>query len=423
MSRDEPLRKRIAIISGAPLSWNPRTYKEACLLASVGYDVVVYGVSLNSEGCRRDQKLATENSFSFRSVAPKFGHLFGGPLRAWCRLRYRFAKELFQLVGYNSRYIEGVYAPELESAARKESSSYLILHNEASILLGRRLLRDGYHLGADLEDWHSEDLPLYARVGRPVEQLRKAEEYLLRFAGHVTCPSRAMSDALQAEFSVKTPPAVIYNSFSIKEADETDRKVLDRRNPNSRTILWFSQTIGPYRGLEDLFAALPHIEKPVEIHLRGTCVPNFESWLRTQLSTAYVNKVFIHAPVPFEELPSRIAEHDIGFAGEIPHCRSRDLTVTNKILQYLLGGLAVVASDTKGQSEIAKKADGAVILFPSGNPRALADRINFLLDNPDRLEKMRKVAKSIATSNYCWELDRIRLLKIIDGAVQGKARS
>jgi len=50
-----------------------------------------------------------------------------------------------------------------------------------------------------------------------------------------------------------------------------------------------------------------------------------------------------------DDLLSRIAEHDIGFAGEMPHCRSRDLTVTNKILQYLLAGLAVVASGTAGQ--------------------------------------------------------------------------
>jgi len=64
-----------------------------------------------------------------------------------------------------------------------------------------------------------------------------------------------------------------------------------------------------------------------------------------------------------------IAEHDIGFAGETPSIRSRDLTATNKILQYLLAGLAVVASDTAGQRECAGQASDAVFLYPSGDRR------------------------------------------------------
>ena len=62
---------------------------------------------------------------------------------------------------------------------------------------------------------------------------------------------------------------------------------------------------------------------------------------------------------------SRIAEHDIGFAGEQNYCRSRDLTVTNKILHYLLGGLAVIASDTAGQRQIAAQAGEAVRVYPA----------------------------------------------------------
>lgn len=90
------------------------------------------------------------------------------------------------------------------------------------------------------------------------------------------------------------------------------------------------------------------------------------------------NRVFFHPLVANAELVSRIAEHDIGFAGEMKFCRSRDLTISNKILHYLLGGLAVVASDTKGQQEVASKAPGAVLLYTSGDPRQLAERIDSL---------------------------------------------
>src|SRR5207244_12822049 len=90
-------------------------------------------------------------------------------------------------------------------------------------------------------------------------------------------------------------------------------------------------------------------------------------------------RICVHPLVTNDQLLPRIAEHDIGFAGETTLCRSRDLTITNKILHYLLGGLAVVASDTSGQREVACQAPAAVHLYPSGDPGGLGARLNMLL--------------------------------------------
>ncbi len=60
----------------------------------------------------------------------------------------------------------------------------------------------------------------------------------------------------------------------------------------------------------------------------------------------------MHPLIPANELLSRVAEHDIGLALELRQPDSRNLTVTYKFLHYLLAGLAVVASDTAGQSEV-----------------------------------------------------------------------
>ena len=53
------------------------------------------------------------------------------------------------------------------------------------------------------------------------------------------------------------------------------------------------------------------------------------------------------------------------------------------------GGLAVVASDTAGQQEVARQAPGAVQFYPSGNARALADVLNALLASPSACEPPR----------------------------------
>ena len=71
--------------------------------------------------------------------------------------------------------------------------------------------------------------------------------------------------------------------------------------------------------------------------------------------------------VPNGELLSRISEHDIGLATEIPLIRNKDLTVSNKILHYLVAGLAVIATNTAGQREVAAQAPGGIFLYQSGN--------------------------------------------------------
>lgn len=62
------------------------------------------------------------------------------------------------------------------------------------------------------------------------------------------------------------------------------------------------------------------------------------------------------------------------------------MTVSNKI-HDLLAGLAVAASDTAGQREIAARAGGGVELYPSGDHVALASVLNQLLGSPDRLQQ------------------------------------
>ena len=408
--------RSVAILTAASLSMNPRAFKEAKTVASAGFQVVVYGASFEPSQRQFDEELARRHSFTFKSVlSPGEGGIRQLLLSFWRRVRTRAGVDLNRYLHIENSWQLGPAVVELEKQSRKAKADYYIAHLEQGSWVGAQLHRSGSRVGIDMEDWYSEDLPLEARKNRPLNLLRDLERKLLTSCAHATCTSQAMSKALAAEFGCPLP-TVLYNSFPWSDRESMDGLSKDRRDRRLPSIHWFSQTLGHGRGLEDLFAALPLLTHEVEIHLRGKAVSGFESWLVHHVPEEWRGRIIVHELVSNAELLSRIAEHDIGFAGETPLIRNKDLTISNKILHYLLGGLAVVASETAGQREVAMQAPGSVLLYPAGDAPALAARLNILLESADVLKKAKSAALAAAKATFCWERQEKLLLETINRA-------
>lgn len=408
---------RVVILGGVHLCHNPRVLKEASALSNAGYRVTVLGGWSDSALKRRDRMMVEiEGVAGFRFVPVV--DLTKGGLHAFVP---RVSRKLGMLAAWlglpgNLRQLGYAY-PALREVAFKLNADLYIAHSEQGMAVGLDLLRAGRRVAVDMEDWYSEDLPPAARRTRPVGLLRRLECALLRRAAYATCPSVAMSAVLAATYDCP-PPRVLYNAFPWADRDGLGTEVNDRRDPAVPSIYWFSQTIGSDRGLGDLLSALPCIEPKIEIHLRGRASPAMRVWLSSRIPEGWHDRVFVHDLEANDRLLARISEHDIGFAGEMTLCRSREVTVTNKILHYLLGGLAVVASDTEGQREVASAAGNAVLIYPQGDPRALADRINSLLASPDGLAQAKADARRAAERRFCWERQEPELLAAVEAALR-----
>jgi glycosyltransferase involved in cell wall biosynthesis len=405
---------RIVLISGNSLCHNPRVMKAATTLARNGYDVHVLGAWLEADLKARDQAMLEHAPFRFE---PVFDATLPGSAHTLRRARRKAANTMYRLTGWQSRDQLGYGIARLLARARAHAADLYIAHSEPGLYVAWRLMQDGRRAGVDMEDWYSQDLLADARAQRPLDLLRRLESALLVKGAYAACPSRAMSEAMAAAYGGK-PPAVIYNAFPAAERAAIDGARKDRRNTAVPSIYWFSQTLGPGRGLEDLIAALPLLDRDVEIHLRGRVAPGMNEWIGSQMPDRWRGRVFLHPLVPNKELLSRVAEHDVGFAGEQNDCRSRDLTVTNKILHYLLGGLAVVASDTAGQREVAMQASGAVTLYEPGNPAALAQALRTLIDSPDGVARAKAASLQAAQRTLCWERQEPVLLRSIEAALR-----
>ncbi|HUG10850.1 MAG TPA: glycosyltransferase [Opitutaceae bacterium] len=388
----------IRILIAGHLCNAPRPQKEAAALAAAGHRVTVQGVWSNEVFAQRDRMILRNAPFDFVPVADiRQGH--PGALRH--RFACRVASELFRRTRLFTPATLGYAVRAQLAEARGAQADLTIVHSEGGLWVGTRLLDDGLRVGVDFEDWFSEDLQPADRAARPVARIRKLERELLRRASYRVTTSIALANAL-AKDTDTLAPAIVYNAFPWAERNPSDA-ASDRRDTSVVSIHWFSQTIGPGRGLEEFFAAMPKILFPCEVHLRGQLATAVAKDLLETIPADWRERVHYHPTVDNEELPGRIAGHDIGLALETDTIPSRDLTVTNKLLQYLLGGLAIVASSTQGQREIAARTGRAIHLLPPGNSEAIAAVINSLLADRALLDASKRDALESAQREFCWE--------------------
>ena len=82
-----------------------------------------------------------------------------------------------------------------------------------------------------------------------------------------------------------------------------------------------------------------------------------------------------------------------------------------KLFEYMLAGLPIVATDLKRQAEIIRGARCG-ILVPPGNPKAMADAIQWLLENPQEAQMMGQRGREAALSTYNWGTQEQLLLEM-----------
>ncbi|NBX69936.1 MAG: hypothetical protein EBR01_13355, partial [Proteobacteria bacterium] len=369
--------KHFVILSGNALCHNPRVFKEAEAFAGDGHKVEVLGSGANPAYRIRDEKLVAGRNWKFTGLMPHQGV----PGKNISRLMRYLGNQVHRWLGWENRWQLGPMAELLWKEGRKRSADLYIAHSEAGMWAAEQLRKEGRSVGVDMEDWFSEDLLPEARRTRPIRLLKKLENNLLCKGVHSTCTSEAMADALVEAYGCRRP-TVIRNVFPLKEREAMDGKWKDRpgmarwmpsNDPKAVrpkeapvSIHWFSQTVGPGRGLETLFQGLDGLEGNWELHLRGN-LKGYEGWLERVCPGSVKGRLKVHGLVENEELRSRIAEHDIGYAGEPNKPPNKNLTISNKFFQYLQAGLAVVASNTAGQKEAASEAGGGVGICPTGD--------------------------------------------------------
>ena len=384
------------ISSGQP-SANPRAVKEALLLSQKNFDVTFIYCPLSPWADEFDKQLFAENasitwiSTGYHPLKNKIGYLFARLRKKYWEFIKKYAQNKFD----NNIKSSVLFSQELLQEALKHKADLYIGHNLGAIAaVVKAAKKYKAKAGFDAEDFHRgefRDVDIQKKITASIEN-----KYF-PLLDYCTVASPLIGEAYKRIFPDKAF-TVINNVFSKKYLRE-GKSIIEKK---SMDLFWFSQFIGPKRGLETVLLALNECKDlEIKLHLLGNINETYKTFILETVNDK--TKIIFLPPTSSEEIFTIGSQFDIGLATELPETPNREYCLTNKIFTYLLSGNAILFSDTKAQSKFFNSYSGSGLLYESENVFELAAKFKQLYNDRLLLHKMKENALALAQNELNWE--------------------
>jgi len=249
--------------------------------------------------------------------------------------------------------------------------------------------------------------------------LTRSEKRYINQADAVITVSQTIAKEMRARFSIPEP-TVIMNCLSASKRPSPLRggpDLIAFRFPGigHRKRLLYSGWLAEGRGIEEVLVALSKIEQAVLI-IMGEEAPGQKAF-RERVgkmihSLSLEGRVFFLGMVPANEVLKYAQWADIGILPYKKTCLNNWYSVPNKMFEYLLAGLPVVASFQPEYTKILIE-NGFGLVFNPNDPDDIARCVNRLIEERETYQKIRNNVLNKAPEYYSWEQESRKYLDII----------
>ncbi|HEX3728833.1 MAG TPA: hypothetical protein VHV47_03450 [Opitutaceae bacterium] len=405
----------LCLIAPGHIASTPRLVKNADALAAAGYQVhVLFGRNYPPVD-PLDVSLLRDAAWSHTRV-----DLLGGAGAQRARLVRAAARWLARRTPVSTALAARALHPAvgpLVAAARRIPAQLYYGHCLAGLPIAAAAARHrGAAYGFDAEDYHDAETAEALADRAEVAIRRKVQSALLPGCRIFTAGSPLIAQEYGRQYGREGRPILNVFPRSHAPAAPVDPGPIGPNRP--ARCYWFSQTIGPGRGLEATIAALARMNTPVELHLRGFVGAEYAAHLR-----AHAGREGLARPIQFLESGSPAemvrlsAPYDLGLCVEEWTPLNHRLCLANKVFVYLLAGIPQLMSDTPAMSGLARELEGAALCCAMADPAAVARELDGLLGDPARTARARRTAWDLARRRYCWEIEQEVLLGAVRAAL------
>lgn len=408
-------RKRICIVGLGSVSQNPRVAKEADALAAAGYDVVVLFPQQFEWARAMDRQILEQAKWRAEtidiseSICGRMRRLISALqlrlFRRLCRWMMRFPVAELAYCRY--------FLAFLWRAVWQRGDLYIGHYTGSLPVVGCAAWLTGARYAFDFEDFHRGEAELDATGNLTRRLIATLEDRYLPGTSFVTAASWAIADEVARTTGLETPTTVL-NVFPW-----SGRETFPAPKPRSPkpilSLYWFSQIVGLDRGLQDVISAMALMTEQADLHIRGDDMGRSIEKLKDLAKQHGVSeRVHFHPIVPPDRLVASAVEHDVGLCLERPALPNRDVCITNKIFIYMLAGLAIVASHTRGNRDVVNAAPGIGLLYDSGDIPALATALDRLASDRSFLDRAKSASLAAARERFNWNRESRIVVDTID---------
>jgi len=398
---------RICILTPGALGSNPRVVKEAEALTEAGYRVTTVSTRTLDNVDRLDDSLLANarwraERLDFRTRGTTWR------VRRAAQIMWNAAFATTRLAGIAERAASPLTRP-LAAAGSKLAADLYIAHYPAALPAAAYAARlHNARYAYDAEDYHCGEWPQTSEFDASRRLLHAVEDRYLAKCAYITAASPGIADAYAETYRVQRP-TVVLNVFPRAQAPAA--ATLAGAAVPAPSIYWFSQTIGPNRGLETAVEAIGRARTLPHLYLRGNAAAGFAERLHTIASRlGAADRLHFLSPEPPAEMARLASLYDLGLSSETGYTVNRSIALNNKLFTYLLGGIPVLLSDIPAHRAFAPQAIDAVRLYAAADAKALAAAIDGVVGEPRRLAAARAAAWQYGQARFNWDVEQLTLL-------------
>ena len=379
---------RLLLLTPSELTADPRARRQAAAAFAAGVDVV--GL------CGRIGGAAQAPLAGLRVVrVGRAGRTSARHEAASPRREVRLLQELRGIV----RLLRlGLRTIQLARAGRRLGRFDIVHANDLDTIVAGWLLarRNGAELVYDAHELYSEFDAEAPRLARRI--LLSVEALLARRAATVVTVSGPLADELRRRLRLRTRPLVVLNAPARNESEPS---------PDASGFV-YQGAFGPGRPLEDLLAAAARAPS-VRLTIR---VVRFDTARLRDAVAAHglVERVAIAEPLPPDRLLDGLRDFGVGVIFDRPATRNSELSLPNKLFEYLMAGLAVVVPRLEALGPFVDE-HRVGIAYEAGSTDALAEALEELATSPALTAELRANARRLALERFNAEAQEQTLLR------------
>ncbi len=372
------MNPRVCQVSLSNIDTDPRLQKTISTLEAEGYDVIPVGY-----GCG-----IVRGDFDTKAKL----------LTALCQIPARFVPGLSHQLYWTRAENQRIYHliceakpdiihahdwPVLPAAARAASE------------LGARLVYDSHEFGREQLGHRALWRQVY-----PV-YISSLENRNAKLADAVITVSDGCGRLLQEACNLKAPPIIIRNT--------PHHKVLPFRPTRKDNILvQFNGFFTPGRGLRNLIKSVPLWPEAYRLRLTGWAEnKNYFDEITALADRLAAGRIEFHDKVRADQLLSHSNSADIGVVFADTISAQFEISLPNKLFEYIMSGLMVVVGPGNEMHELVARHDLG-ITHDTNRPEVLATTFSNL--SVQQIDNHKKAALQ-AAFELSWEREQVKLLE------------